>query len=134
MNFINLGITKSLVFAIATSVSLISIAEPSLAQTPIRDLQRNRNLTISGQVIGISGDEFMLDDGTGQILVDIDPRQPVNLSVGEQVTVVGEYDDDDFDAFSITRQDGSVINIRSASYGDDDWDDDDDDWDDDDDD
>ncbi|NET76701.1 DNA-binding protein [Okeania hirsuta] len=105
----------------------IVIVTPTLAQTPIGELQRGDNAIISGQVIGISGDEFMLDDGTGQILVDTDDRELTNLSVGEQVTVVGEYDDDDFDAYSITRQDGSVINIRS----DDDYDDDDDDDDDD---
>ncbi|NEP08166.1 MAG: DNA-binding protein [Okeania sp. SIO2G4] len=105
----------------------IVIVTPTLAKTPIGELQRGDNATISGQVIGISGDEFMLDDGTGQILVDTDDRELTNLSVGEQVTVIGEYDDDDFDAYSITRQDGSVINIRS----DDDYDDDDDDDDDD---
>ncbi|MGK7921261.1 MAG: DNA-binding protein [Trichodesmium sp.] len=125
MSLIKFGITKGLIGAIAIGMGIIAIATPSLAQTPIGELQRrDRNLTISGQVIGVSDNEFMLDDGTGQILVDVYPNQSVNLSVGEQVTVVGEYDDDDFDAFSITRQDGSVIDIRSVSYGDDDWDDD----------
>ncbi|WP_287275464.1 MULTISPECIES: DNA-binding protein [unclassified Okeania] len=130
MNFIKVGrVAKSLTGAIAAYISFFSIVivTPTLAKTPIGELQRGDNATISGQVIGISGDEFMLDDGTGQILVDTDDRELTNLSVGEQVTVIGEYDDDDFDAYSITRQDGSVINIRS----DDDYDDDDDDDDDD---
>ena len=114
MNFIKVArVAKSLTGAIAAYIGFFSIVTPTVAQTPIGELQRYRNVTISGQVIGIAGDEFMLDDGTGQILVDT-RRRLKNLSVGEQVTVVGEYDDDDdFDAFSITRQDGSVINIRS---------------------
>lgn len=125
MSLIKFGMTKSLIGAIALGMGIIPIATPSLAQTPIGELQRNRNVTISGQVIGISGDEFMLNDGTGEILVDTNDRKLTNLSVGEQVTVVGEYDDDDFDAFSITRQDGTTIQLRSASWNDDDWDDDD---------
>ncbi|WP_293164594.1 DNA-binding protein [Okeania sp. SIO2C9] len=142
MNFIKLGrLAKSLTGAIAAYISFFSIVivTPTLAKTPIGELQRGDNATISGQVIGISGDEFMLDDGTGKILVDTDDRELTNLSVGEQVKVIGEYDDDDFDAFSITRQDGNVINIQSNDddddYDDDDYDDDDyddDDYDDDD--
>lgn len=125
MSLIKFGITKSLVGAIALAIGIIPIATPGLAQIPIRDLQRTQGLTISGQVTGIKGDEFMLNDGTGEIVVDTNDRKLTNLSVGEQVTVVGEYDDDDFDAFSITRQDGTIIQLRSASWNDDDWDDDD---------
>lgn len=36
------------------------------------------------------------------------------LLAGEQVTVVGEYDDYDFDAFTITRGNGDVLTIRNS--------------------
>jgi hypothetical protein len=32
--------------------------------------------------------------------------------VGEYLTVVGEYDEGEFDAFSITRPNGQVMQIR----------------------
>lgn len=117
MNFIKFGVVKSLVGAMAISACFVPFTTSSLAQTPIGELQRTRSITIAGQVMGISRNKFVLNDGTGQILVDAGPHwwQEINLSVGEQVRVVGEYDDNDFDAFSITRQDGSVINIRPSS-------------------
>ncbi|NEP72233.1 MAG: hypothetical protein F6K25_07190 [Okeania sp. SIO2G4] len=68
---------------------------------------------IFGTVVGIvDNDEFLLQDGNGtQILVDADlpDNQFLNLVPGEQVNVVGIFDNDNFDAFSITRPDGSVI-------------------------
>ncbi|WP_263975198.1 hypothetical protein [Leptolyngbya sp. 7M] len=86
------------------------------AQIPIRDLQRNPGTSISGEIRSVVGNEFILDDGTGQIIVDAGPRwyHQLSLEPGEQVTVVGEYDDYDFDAFRITRSNGEVIQIREA--------------------
>ncbi|TVQ23214.1 MAG: DNA-binding protein [Leptolyngbya sp. DLM2.Bin15] len=86
------------------------------AQTPIGELQRTPNTTISGSIRSVVGNEFILDDGTGQIIVDAGPRwyHQLDLRVGERVTVVGEYDDYDFDAYQITRSSGDVIRIREA--------------------
>ncbi|ACK73538.1 conserved hypothetical protein [Gloeothece citriformis PCC 7424] len=106
---------KKFLFFGMTSI-LISFAIPETnAQTPIRTLQQNQGLTISGVIRSVVGNEFILDDGTGQVIVDAGPRwwHQINVNPGEQVTVVGEYDDDDFDAFKITRSDGTVIDIRS---------------------
>ncbi|MEN9219826.1 MAG: hypothetical protein Q6K08_03360 [Thermostichales cyanobacterium GMQP_bins_62] len=36
-----------------------------------------------------------------------------SIRPGEQLTVIGEYDDDDFDAFQIIRANGEVMTIRS---------------------
>ncbi|NES66736.1 MAG: hypothetical protein F6K24_16495, partial [Okeania sp. SIO2D1] len=66
-----------------------------------------------GTVVGIvDNDEFLLQDANGtQILVDTDlpNSQFLSLVPGEQVNVVGNFDDDDFDAFSVTRPDGSPV-------------------------
>jgi hypothetical protein len=101
--------------ALVTPIGLGTIYEfPAQAKTQIRDLQRSRGTTLSGKVISVVGNNFILDDGTGQIIVDAGPRwwQEINVSLGEQLTVVGESDRTEFDAFSIIRSDGSVINIR----------------------
>ncbi len=86
------------------------------AQVPIRDLQRNPGITISGTIRSVVGNEFILDDGTGQIIVAGGPLwyHQLNLQQGAQVTVVGEYDDYDFDAFTITYNNGETIRIREA--------------------
>ncbi len=74
------------------------------------------NNTVSGTILAVDGNDFLLDSGNGQILVDAGPPwyQQINVQPGEQVTVVGEYDDDDFDAFNITRNNGESIRIREA--------------------
>ncbi len=102
---------------IILSTTLFSLNLPSLAQVPIQNLPRTPGLTISGQITGVWGNNFVVNDGTGQILVDAGPSwwHSIDVSVGEQVTVVGEYDDDDFDAFSITYSDGTVMTIRPAA-------------------
>ena len=101
---------------VLTSTLLVLGAQPGTAQTPISELQSNPGLTISGEIRCIVGNEFILDDGTGQIIVDGGPLwyHQLDLRQGEQVTVVGEYDDYDFDAFMITRSNGEEIVIRKA--------------------
>lgn len=96
----------------------ISAVRAELEPVPIRELlEKPTGVAIAGEVESIVGNEFILDDGTGQIIVDAGPRwwHQIELLPGETVTVVGEYDDYDFDAFSITREDGTIIEIRDAS-------------------
>ncbi|MBW4677013.1 MAG: DNA-binding protein [Desmonostoc geniculatum HA4340-LM1] len=99
-----------------TSALLAVVIPTAQAQIPIRDLQRDPGVSVSGEIRSVVGNEFILEDGTGQIIVDAGPRwyHQLNLRQGEKVTVVGEYDDYDFDAFSITRSNGEVIRIRNA--------------------
>ncbi len=91
-------------------------AESSTAVTiTIQELQQQRpGLAITGEITSVVGNEFVLSDGSGQIMVDAGPMwyHQLNLQVGEQITVVGEYDDYDFDAFTITRANGEVLTIR----------------------
>jgi len=89
----------------------------AIAQTPIRSLRYGTETTITGTVRSVVGNEFILDDGTGQIIVDAGPRwyQPISIQEGERLSVIGEYDDYDFDAYRITRSNGAVIVIRDGS-------------------
>lgn len=73
--------------------------------------------SISGTIQAVAGNEFLLNSDNGPVFVDGGPSwyQPLNLLAGEQVTVSGEYDDEDFDAFRITRSNGEVISIRDEA-------------------
>ncbi|MDZ8032827.1 MAG: hypothetical protein RMY64_36190 [Nostoc sp. DedQUE08] len=88
--------------------------EAQKAPNQIDNLPNARVTTISGQVTKLLDDEFILNDGKGQIIVEAEPHlgQPINLSVGEQVTVVGNYDNNEFNALSITRANGETIQIH----------------------
>ncbi len=104
--------------ALITTATITVFGLPALAQsqTQIRELQRTNSNVISGRIESVVGNNFTLNDGSGQIIVDAGPRwwQQHNLAVGEQVSVRGELGrSGEFDAFSITRANGSVIEIRS---------------------
>ncbi len=104
-------------FVLPALLSTFMLSSAATAQVPIGSLQRRQGVTISGQVRCVVGNEFILDDGTGQIIVDAGPRwfQRIDLVSGERVTVTGEFDDEDdgeFDAFTITRSNGQVIQVR----------------------
>ncbi len=107
---------KSAILAVLISTATVTGVSVAQAQVSIRDLQRNPGTAISGVIRSVVGNEFILDDGTGQIIVDTGPRwyHQLNFTPGERVTVVGEYDDEDFDAFTVTRSNGEVIRIRQA--------------------
>lgn len=78
--------------------------------TSIGDLrvQDDVLVRIRGRVVNVRDDEFLLRDRTGSVWVDTNRR--VSLNVGERVTVVGDFDDDDFDARRIIRAGGSNPN------------------------
>ena len=86
----------------------------------IRDLQVRDDffVTIRGTVLGVREDEFLLQDATGQVLVDaVRGRGTINLTPGEQVTVIGDLDDSvDFDALRIFRADGSEVIGQSTGF------------------
>ncbi len=90
---------------------------PPESTIPISELSNYQGITISGTVRSVVGNEFTLNDGTGEIIVDPGPRwwQEINLTPGETIVVTGEYDDDDFDAYRIVRDNGETIEIRDRS-------------------
>ena len=75
--------------------------------------------TISGTVASVSEDEFVLQDPTGEVLVDaydyLESEGDLDLGVGQEVTVVGDLDDGDFDAYDITL--GGVASQPSSTTG-----------------
>ena len=105
------------------TITVVSaIATPVLAQvtTQIGNLQQSLDITISGQVIGFGEadeNEWIVADDTGAIVVDAGPKwwHQIDVSMGEKLTIVGQLDEGEFDAFSIVRANGSVINIRPAA-------------------
>ncbi|MBD2463647.1 NirD/YgiW/YdeI family stress tolerance protein [Oscillatoria sp. FACHB-1407] len=99
----------------ATTLALASaliVPATAIAQTTIGDLQRQNSVTISGEVVRVQGDDFILNDGTGQILVEAESRsiRQVNLRAGDRITVAGQYTDDNaFEALSLTPGSGEAI-------------------------
>lgn len=105
---------KSLLsFAIAT-IATFTIPEVVLAQTNANPSQRTNITQISGEVVKvIDDDKFVLNTPNGQIVVegDSDLLGRFNLTVGETITVSGEYDDDKFEGKTLTRSNGESFKI-----------------------
>lgn len=116
-------------FALVNPVG--SVAAQSSSPT-IGQIQANPNAFID-QIVTISGrsgiyvgeDEFMLDDSTGQIVVDTPSSSQLTIPVGTSITVVGQIDwigspsaprGVDLDACRITLPD-RTIEIRDCSFG-----------------
>lgn len=95
--------------AVATG---LGIAIPAIAQTQT-NTTRMGSQEISGQIVGIRGDEFLLQTSSGQVLVEAEdrPLRRANLAKGESITVTGVYDEEEFEAYTITRPNGDVIQV-----------------------
>lgn len=98
----------------ASALAVLLSTAVAVAQTPIGSLASTDAVTIAGEVAQVFGNTFVLRDGTGEVLVETGPRwfRAYDFVPGERLTVVGELDDDDFDARRFTRADGAVTVIR----------------------
>jgi uncharacterized protein YdeI (BOF family) len=81
--------------------------------------------TITGIATFLGGEKFLLNDGTGQILVEVDnDLVKYNLMNGQSITVTGEFDDSsnqngfELDASSLVDGNGTTI-VHDDIYDDD---------------
>lgn len=69
--------------------------------------------TFSGRVHRVWEDGFQLSNGQHSIIVDsydiCGDNTARHITVGEQVTVTGEFEGGEFDAFSITKANGKSV-------------------------
>lgn len=106
-------------FNIVLALAISAITNPVLAQniTSIEDLEQEETVTISGEVTEIIDDdddnEWVVTDDTGSVVVDAGAlwNEAIDVSVGDIITVVGELDEDEFDAFTVILDDGTEIEI-----------------------
>jgi hypothetical protein len=83
----------------------ILTAECAVAQT--------QGATFSGRVHRVWDDGFQLNSGNRSIIVDsydiCGDNTFRHITVGQQVTVTGEFEGGEFDAFSITKANGESV-------------------------
>jgi membrane protein implicated in regulation of membrane protease activity len=94
--------------------TFLAVPATAYAQTTIRNLQQANSVTLVGRVVQVYREDFVLDDGTGQILVEAEsqPLRQAKLKPGDRITVVGTYDDDNkFEAIRLQSSDGKVIPV-----------------------
>lgn len=106
--------------ALLLAVTASGPAFAAATVTPVEALERGMHATVKGAVVRITDeDTFELKDDTGDLSVYIGWRNRVAVEPGEVVAVEGVVDDDlqsaaylEFYASRITREDGSVIELR----------------------
>ena len=106
---------KSLL-ALAAAAGIGAAATAALAQTPIRDVLSPAGISIAGTVTDVFGNKFVLEDASGKVLVENGPEwhRKLDIQPGEKLTVNGRPEGGSFEAFAITRADGTRIEIRPA--------------------
>ena len=72
--------------------------------------------TLTGTVVGYGEDdenEWFVQTATGVILADAGSRenQVIDIPQGEVITLIGRWDEGEFDVIAITRTDGTQIFI-----------------------
>ncbi|MEM9543416.1 MAG: hypothetical protein AAGA60_28475 [Cyanobacteria bacterium P01_E01_bin.42] len=108
-----------------TNAREISFEAPSLPVANAGDRTQSASPVLTpygekilGTIVGwgeAEENEFVLETQTGRTLVYAGPRwmQNFELSKGDIITVWGEWDDREFDAFFITYADGKVVEVRA---------------------
>ncbi len=116
----------------AAPISDVTIAQ--LLNSP--DQFIHKVFTITGIATSLSGEKFLLNDGTGQIFVEVDDHLvKYIITDGQSITVTGKFDDTnsqygfELDAFMFVDQNGTTF-VHDDEYDDDNDDDVDDDADD----
>lgn len=101
--------------AFAQNATTQNATPPAATQTPIGAIAPG-GIAIEGEVTDVFGNRFVLQDGTGRVLVEAGPDWYHRLDIrqGERLRVTGRPDGRSFDAFTIRREDGREITIRRA--------------------
>jgi hypothetical protein len=99
------------------ALALAATCAVARAEAPIADLRSVDGIRIAREVTHAFGNAFVLEDETGSVLVETGPEwfAERTFAVGERLVVTGEMDGGEFDAFTVTRADGSVDRIRPAA-------------------
>ncbi|BAB75414.1 hypothetical protein ACN23B_18655 [Anabaena sp. FACHB-709] len=91
-----------------TVTSLLFLSFLVLADAPA--MARNQSSSITGSVRQVWEDGFRLNSNGRSITVDTydicGDNTTSQISVGDQVTITGEFDGGEFDAFSVTKGNG----------------------------
>ncbi len=76
----------------------------------------NHDYTIEGEVVTIWEDSFLLDDQTGQIVVDVKPRtiQELNLAGRDYVLLSGRYSKGVFKPVALSQGAGKVTSFLKS--------------------
>jgi hypothetical protein len=99
-----------------TSLGVWALAQTSNQTTSIGTLRSTQGISIEGTVASVFGNKFVLEDASGQVLVETVPGwfQQLEFTPGERLTVIGEMDYDEFEAFRIIRANGETLELRNV--------------------
>jgi uncharacterized protein YdeI (BOF family) len=105
--------------AIIGAASVTGVKASDVVMTANQASLDHTDITITGKVVAREGQNFMLDYGNGQIVVEMDDWDSFNeanmINIGEIVTVRGEIDADFYERRSIEASNVYVFN-RSTYY------------------
>lgn len=107
---------KYVLLFMAAVITLPIATQPAIAQTQslgVQNLNDARLTKVHGRVAQVNGSQFTLNSNVGELIVS--KTQAINLRPNEPVTVTGTPNPQSrvFNAYSITRSDGTNIVFNS---------------------
>lgn len=111
-----LWLAVALALTLTPLPGLVALAQ-SDSESPLVTPINPRVVTLVGTVVAFGEDdenEWIISTDQGKVLVEAGPRwhHTIDLAMDEQVTVTGEFDGGEFDAFRIVRADGTRVEVR----------------------
>jgi uncharacterized protein YdeI (BOF family) len=99
--------------ALAVTASPVGRRAAQPSNRPVANSSGTHATTLTGEVVQVQGDQFILRDATSELLVEAESAaiRQANLKAGDRVRVAGHYDDDGFEVFSITPANGTAIYV-----------------------
>ena len=88
---------------------------PYALSAPILNLVPAQRVTLNGTVTTVSSNRFVLQDSSGEVLVETFPDwyRTFSLAEGDNLRVIGELNlSGTFDAFKLLHEDGTTTLIR----------------------
>ncbi|MGG6267468.1 hypothetical protein ACQ4M3_23195 [Leptolyngbya sp. AN03gr2] len=113
MKYVLLFMAAVITLPIATQPAIAQTRSPSIQPLGVQNLNDARLTKVHGRVAQVNGSQFTLNSNVGQLIVS--KTQAINLRPNEPVTVTGTPNPQSrvFNAYSITRSDGTNIVFNS---------------------
>ena len=111
------GAVVLFVLGAAAGAGAVSLMRPTVEMAPAMPTaiaqvpQTGGVVTVKGKIIEIYGDRFIMQDGSGRLLIDAGPDGSGQLRPGSALMVQGRYDNGQLRASYLVDAQGSITNV-----------------------
>lgn len=116
------GAVALLVLGAAAGASAVSHMRPSVEMAPAMPTaiakvpQASGVVTVKGKIVEVYGDRFIMQDGSGRLLIDVGPDGSGQLRTGNALMVQGRYDNGQLRASYLVDSQGRIADVGASPH------------------